>query len=292
MKNFILKACVCFTVGMFLVGCASVDPVSVTKFKQGLSIVQTESQSLLLEFNRFVRDLQLDRAATLPNLKESDVTPGLDVDSIIRWNTAIEAMSLYASSLETLVAPEGATNVEESVTSLGNRIIALTPSKDSTQSKGDELTKAIGHIGKLLTEADAKSKALQVARHADPWVRACLSQMGDMIGMDHESGGIRTTLWSNWTTRSDQYRKNFEKPGADKRQIASTYATAIEGRVTSDAALGSLRKSFLDLADLHTAVAQGRSADAGAIVSILREEVAYAKQLLKSAATRNPNGGT
>jgi hypothetical protein len=63
----------CLVIMMLLLACATTDPQSLTKFKQGLSVVQTNSQTIIIEFNRFVRELQLDRAATLPNLKESDV---------------------------------------------------------------------------------------------------------------------------------------------------------------------------------------------------------------------------
>ena len=282
----------CLILIMFLGGCATADPQSVTKFKQGLSAVQTDSQTILLEFNRFIRDLQLDRAATLSKLEESDVAPGLDAESLGRWNAAVEAMSLYASALETLAAPTGVAQVEESLTSLGDRIMALSPPKDSASPKKDELNLAIGHIGKLVVEATAKRKALEIAREVDSSVRAVLLQMADMIGSGQTTGGLRTTMWSNWTMRADQFRGSFLKPGADKRQVAAMYASAIEGRQTSDVALSALRKALLDLADLHTAVAQGRSADASAIIAFLRQEVAYAKQLLESAQISKPKAGT
>lgn len=69
------------------------------------------------------------------------------------------------------------------------------------------------------------------------------------------------------------------------------YAEALEGRQTCDASLSALRKALLDLADLHTAIAQGRSADASEIVAILQQEVASAKQLLESARTSKTKGG-
>jgi hypothetical protein len=283
---------ICLIVVMCLWACATTNPQSVTKFKQGLSAVQTESQTVLLEFNRFVRDLQLDRAATLEKLKESDVAPGLDDESVGRWNAALEAMSLYSSALETLVAPAGAAKVEESLKSLGDRIITLKVSEDTPSSKGGEITQAISHIGRLIVEATAKRKALEIAREADPSVRAALLQMADMVGGDHTTGGLRTTMWSNWTTRATQHRTSFLQPGADKRQVAAKYAAALEGRQTSDVALGALRKALLDLADLHTAVSQGRSADASEIITFLRQEVAYAKQLLESAQASKSKGGT
>ena len=282
----------CLVMMLCLGGCVATDPQSVTKFKQGLSAVQTESQTILLEFNRFIRDLQLDRAATLSNLKESDVTPGLDTDSLGRWNAAGEAMSLYASALETLAVPTGAAKVEESLKSLGDRIIALKPPKDPVGSKGEGLNQAISHIGKLIVEAAAKRKALEIAREVDPSVRAALLEMTDMIGSDQTAGGLRTTMWSNWTTRATQLQVSFLAKDANKRQVAAMYAEAVEGRQTSDVALSALRRALLDLADVHTAVAQGRSADASEIIAVLRQEVVYAKQLLESARTSKPKGGT
>lgn len=281
----------CLVIMMLLLACATTDPQSLTKFKQGLSVVQTNSQTIIIEFNRFVRELQLDRAATLPNLKESDVAPGLDEESVGRWNAAVEALSLYASSLETLTAPTGVAKVEKSLKSLGDRIIAINPPKDPTSFKTGELNQAISHIGKLIVGAAANKKALEIAREADPSVRAVLMQMADMIGDAQTTAGLRATMYSNWTTRADQFRASFLQPNANKRQVAAMYAEALEGRQTCDASLSALRKALLDLADLHTAIAQGRSADASEIVAILQQEVASAKQLLESARTSKTKGG-
>jgi hypothetical protein len=282
----------CLILVVFLWGCATVDPQSLTRFKQGLSVVRTESQAILLEFNRFVRDLQLDRAATLPNLKESDVAPGLDAESMGRWNAALEALSLYASALEALAAPAGAARVEASLKSLGDRIVALNLGKDLAGPGAKEISQAIGHIGKLIVETAAKRKALEIALEADPSVRAVLVQMAGMIGGDQAGGGLRTTMWSNWSTRAARLQEDFLEKGANKRKIAAAYAEAVEGRQATDAALGALRKALLDLADLHTAVARGRSADASEIIAFLRQEVAFARKLLESAQSAKPKGGT
>lgn len=272
-------------------GCSTVPPESVTKFKQGLALVNTDAQKILLEFNTFVRDLQLDRAETLNNLKESDVTPGLDAESMSRWNMAMEALSLYASALATLGDPGGAAEVEESLKSLGDRIVALSPPSDANRPGEEELTQAVSHIGGLIISAAARRKALEVARESDSSVRDVLLQMANMIGSDQATGGLRTTVWSNWTMRANQIRVDFLAPGANKRKVATMYATAIESRQTSDVVLSTLRRALLDLADLHTAIAQGRSADASEIILFIRQEISYAKQLLESARASEPNGG-
>jgi hypothetical protein len=293
-EDRVMRRCLplCLMLVVFLWGCATVDPQSLTKFKQGLSVVRTDSQTILIEFNRFVRELQLDRAATLPNLKESDVAPGLDAESMGRWNAALEALSLYATALESLAAPASAAKVEASLKSLGDRILALDPGKDLAGPGAKEVTQAIGHIGKLIVEGAAKKKALEIALEADPSVRAVLGQMAAMIGADPAGGGLRTTMWSNWTTRAAGFQVAFLERGANKRKIAAAYAESIEGRQATDAALGALRKALLDLADLHTAAAQGRSADASEIIAFLRQEVAFATKLLESAQGAKAKGGT
>ena len=200
-------------------------------------------------------------------------------------------MSLYGSSLETLAAPMQGGRVEDSLKALGDRIVALVPRADDA-SAGKELTLAVGHLGKLIVDATAKRRALDIAREADPSIRAALLQLADMIGADHGSGGLRTTLWSNWTVRATEIRVAFLAPGADKRRVAARYAEALDGRQTSDSALAALRKAVIDLADLHSAVAQGRTADASAIVAVLRQEVGFAKGLLESARGPRPKDGT
>ncbi len=269
--------------GAALLACATTDAQALAKFRQGVSAVQTDSRRLFLEFNGFVRELQLDRAATLPNLKESDVAPGLDAESVGRWNAACEALSLYASSLESLTAPAGGAKVEESLRALGGRILQLAPAKGRDAARADALNGAIGHIGRLVVEAAARKRALQLAREADPSVRATLLLMADMIGGDATNGGLRTTLWSNWTLRADGLRVEFLEKGANKRKIAAAYAEALDGRGAGDAALGALHKALLDLADLHTAAAQGRAPEASEIAASLQREVAFATTLLEAA---------
>jgi hypothetical protein len=268
-------------------GCKTAAPESATKFREGLAVVQNDSQKIFVEFNALVREVQLDRAEKLTNLRESDVAPALDAESVGRWNMALEAMSLYASALMTLADPARAKEVETSLKALGDHIVALCPPKEAASSQGGELTQAVSHIGGLVTDVAARRKALELACEADPSIRVVLLQMAGMIGCDQTTGGVRTTMWTNCTLRADQLRGDFLAARANKRKVAATYATAIESRQASDAALCALRRALLDLADVHTAMAQGRSADAAEVIQFMRQEVAYAKELLDS--TRVPN---
>lgn len=264
---------------MLLVGCATVDKTSMTKFQEGVATVRQNSQALFLDYNAFVREMQLERAVNLSRLTESDVAAGLDAESQARWSTALDALALYASSLQLLASPSSGEGVQANLTNLGNRIIALAPSPGGGAQAANE---AIGHLGNIIVQQAANAKALEVARTADPAVRNVLGHMADMVGSDHASG-LRGTMWSNWTTKSTGHQVRFLAPGADKRKVAAEYAQALDSRQAHDTSLAALRASLLDLADLHTAAAQGRTADAETIVATLRQEVAFARQLVSTA---------
>lgn len=272
-------------------GCTTIDTKSNTQFGQGVAAVSSDSQALFLDVNSFARELQLDRAVGLESIKESDFTAALDAESVDRWNSALESLALYSSGLQLLSDSAGAAEVNKSIQALGDRIIALNSPATPGAGGADEASKALGHIGQLIVEAAAKKKALEIARDADPSVRATLLFMADMIGADHGSGGVRTTLWSNWTARIAQIRVEFVSAGGGKRQVAAKCAVAIEQRNISDLKLSALRKSLLELADLHTAIAQGRSADAAEMIAVLKREIDFAKSLAESAKPTKKEDG-
>jgi hypothetical protein len=271
-----------------IAGCASVDRPALGGFRKGLSTVQVESAALLQDVNKLARRAQLERIETLAGmLKESDIAPALDADSRVRWNRALEALAAYAASIEVLSDPARGTETEKSVAELGNRINAMAA---EPSAKGDELSAAVGRLGRLVVTAWAQREALETMRSADAEVRAVLAQMAAMIGDGVESAGIRGTVWSNWTTLADEIRQGFlsAKP-AEKKTIAGKYAEALDQRAASDAGLASVRKALLDLADAHSAISQGRDADASDTIAFLREQMAFSRALLKSA--QKPDSG-
>ncbi|KAF0242050.1 MAG: hypothetical protein FD180_4137, partial [Planctomycetota bacterium] len=151
------------------------------------------------------------------------------------------------------------------------------------------LTRALAHLGGLLTRGIAGAVARDVMQDADPHVRDVLTRMADMIGADPGAGGVRTTVYSNWTLLADETRKGFPEAAATrKRRIAGTWTEQLEAREAADAALAAIRQSLLDLADAHTAASQGRAVDAARMVAFLREEVAFASKLLKRVHVADP----
>ena len=271
----------CALFALLAAGCAAPPRESLSDFREGLSAVGKESRIVFLEVNQTARKAQLDRVETLAMVTELDVAPALPPPAVAEWNRALEALGAYASSLEILAAGGGGADVQASVVKLGKRMEALVPEAPKST---DELTKSVAHLAGLLTRAVAGAVARELMQDADPDVRDVLTRLADIIGDSPAGGGIRTTLWSNWTTLASETRKAF--PGADasrKRTIASTWARQLEARDAADAALAAIRQSLLDLADAHTAASQGRAVDAAGIVALLRAQVALASSLLKTA---------
>ncbi len=264
---------------LFISNCATTDIHSLNAFREGLLVFDSESRILFAEFNRIVRALQLDRAAGLSNISESDFTPGIAPQALRNWNMAVQTLTLYASSLEILASPSASVQVEKSLKTLGERIAALKEQNAGTESGHNGFSHAISRIGMHVIHGSARTKALEIARNANPDVREILFYMSDMIG-GPDSGGLRMIMWSNQTTYADQYRAAFLEKNADKRDIASRYVTALERRESIDMALDALGKTLIALADLHTAASQGRHADSRAIIAGLRHEISHTRKWL------------
>jgi hypothetical protein len=265
-------------------GCAtSVDRPSLSGFKHGLSTVESHSASRLREVNEICRRAQMERIEKLEGMvKETDVAPALDAESLASWNRALEALAAYASSLEVLSAPERGVEVEKSAIALGKRIHAMAPKEEPHAAA---MGAAIGRLGNLIVTSWSNHAALDLMKRADPDVREVLTEMAAMLGDGTATAGVRATIWASWTALAAETRKGFlEAKGPEKRSIARRFAAALDKRAASDAALASVRKELLDLADAHTALSQGRVADALETIANIREQIQFSTALLKGVA--------
>ena len=69
-------------------GCATVQSPQVEAFHQGVSAAKMQLDTAFASINQMVTQDEIDRAITLPNLKDEDVIAVLDADSIARWDMA------------------------------------------------------------------------------------------------------------------------------------------------------------------------------------------------------------
>lgn len=248
---------------VFLASCAQSVHQSITPFTQSISSVEHSSQKLLLEFNQHIRELQVERAVTLKTLSEQDFTPGVTAQAKTRWQKAFDALRMYASALEALSDPKTVSGADKSITMIGNQMLSIS---SSSLPQATELNSQIGHIAQLLLQQSASKKAMEIASEADPSVRALLLHMRTMIE------DLRITNRTSWTTKASKHQVAFLEEGADKAGEAKSYATVLEYREISDTAFYSLCVTLQYLADMHTAIAQGRTEDAENLHHMIDQE--------------------
>lgn len=263
--------------------CATPTPKAVADWHDAVLAVRDQSTTSFREVNDLVRQAQLERAASLPNLKESDFQPGLDAESLAAWNRALDSLAAYSAQLSTLLSPEIPAGIGESTRKLGESI--ATTSKSNVLEKQPGLASALGKLGAKLASAYAARSAQSIMAQTDPAVSDVLNQMARMINDD--SAGMETgvfqTVHANWTTQADKIRTvEFlqARTSEARREVAQRYVAVLERREASDAALLGLRRSLLELAASHSRIAAGGPMDTSVLIADIREQIAFVKDLL------------
>lgn len=259
---------------LLLAGCATVDRTAVAKFQQGVTVVNTGSQSVFAEFNAQARELRLDRAATLPRLTEEDVAPGLSPKSIDAWNASLDALALYAASLQRLTNQDTGKAIQADVAALGDRIITICNiQSDNT----DFAKKAVGYIGNLLIRQAATAKALEIATEADPNVRQTLTGMSTILNR------VKRDSARMFEDKLDQAATTFEASKKDeKKKVAAEYVAVLNKRDAQLSSIAALQKSLISLADMHACILKENPSGIEAFAYALRSEVALAREALKN----------
>lgn len=265
-------------------GCAGPTQKPLADWHDAVVAVREQSATTFRGgVNDLVREAQLTRAATLPSLKESDFTPGLDADSIAAWNRALDSLAAYSAALATLLSPELAAGVGDSTKRLGESI--ATSSKSDLLAKQPGLASALGKLGAKLASVTATRSAKDIMAQTDSAVSETLGQMARMINDDSggKESGIYQTVYTNWTTQANEIRGvdflSAQTP-ADKRNVAARYAAVLDQRAIAAAALLSLRRSLLDLAAAHSRAAAGGPMDTSVLIANVHEQTAFLKSLL------------
>lgn len=242
---------------LFVAGCTTVPPAQVTAFAQGVDAVKLQLDTTFTSINQFASEDEIDRAATLPVLKEEDVAVVLEPGDIAKWDNAFGSMDTYAANLNLLISPDRANEFGTAAEGLGTALSKLDP--DALPSAG--VAAGFVELGRLLIEAKAESDALQAARKADPGVQQVFSAMADVIGGTSDEG-LRGTVQQHWIKRMAAQRQAFlaANPNA-RRPVVVAFVGLRDKRDTQDLQLGSLRQSLLDLAAAHAALARGSQAD-------------------------------
>jgi hypothetical protein len=277
----LLKATALIALAAIVCGCSTPAPKAIADWHDAVLAVRDQSATTFRGVNDLVREAQLNRAANLPNLKESDFQPGLDATSIAAWNRALDSLTAYSAGLSTLVSPELASGVGDSTQRIAESIATTAKSDVFTQRPG--LASALNKLGTKIASLSAGQSAKTIMAQADPAVNDVLNQMAKMI--DDDSSGVQSgvyqTVHASWTVKADEIRVEFLRaPASEKRNVAAKYATTLEQRDAAEAAILGLKQSLLELAAAHSRAAAGGSMDTGALIANIREQTAFFKSLL------------
>lgn len=282
--------------------CRTVEPAAVQSWREAVIASKEQSSATFTAVGLLVRESQLDRIersdpGVLQELKETDFAPGLPADGLRRWNAAFDALDSYASSIEILLSPDLPQGVGDSLREVGERI--GTSAKADLLKSDRELSGAIGELGRRIVAAMAGSRAREIMLEVDPAIRQVTTQMADMLlaaraGMDEEGNpivkesGVLVTVRATWDDEIDRFREPFrrEKDGRKRREMAEQFAGLLDQRATAEGTILGLRRGILDLAAAHTAAAQGRAIDLGALIQSTREDVKAVRELVESLKSK------
>jgi hypothetical protein len=132
----------------------------------------------------------------------------------------------------------------------------------------------------LLLQVHAEKQAREIAAQTDPAVRAVFTGLAEAIGGDKDHG-LRATVARHWEKRIAVVEDAFANARSHevKRQAVKDYADFTRKRDAMDGLLASLMKSYLALADAHTALAKGHEADLNFSIGFITTEAKHARDL-------------
>jgi len=273
---------------LFAAGCATVQQPQVEAFHQGVSAAKVQMDTAFASINRMVTQDEIDRAITLPNLKDEDVLAVLDAYSIARWDTAFAKIDQYAANLTLLISPDNANDFGAATEGLAGEIAKLSPNALPSPT----VATAFAEFGRLLIEVKGQHDAIAAARTADPGIQKVFSEMAAVIGeSSQEAGGLRATVRSHWQLRMDDQRANFlAVQGEARRGVVTNYIALRDQRDAQDLQLGMLRQSILDLASAHGALARGSNIDLNSAVALIQQELDATRALAEHFQSLQPQG--
>ncbi len=288
-NNNILKACqaTLLALGLALVaGCKTAPSDSLTAFSTGLSAARTQSQEAFAAVNEMVAGTSVDFAAKQPTLTEASFSAGLDDQSLQAWDEILEKLAQYARDVQALTSPGQAREFGEATVNLSGELkdfathLQQAGLINKSPSIGPAIATGFTQMGELLIRLHGQIRARQVLMQADPEVRRILQAMAEAVGAS-TAHGIRGTVQAHWDQQLAERKVAFlNAPDfAAKRLIASEFRDMLRRRSAQNLVLVSLRRSLLQLADVHHALSQGQNVTADLAATAIDTELQETRDL-------------
>lgn len=249
-----------------LSGCTttgSVQTENIAAIRSGVAATRQQAGIVFTSANDLARSQAIARKIRLPEqvLRQRDFPEVVPADSAREWNTALGILDDYAAALQSLVAPQRGQETGNAIGELGEQL------NGAAVTVPPGLVGIVQAFGQALVQAQAERKAMAIMRTTDPDFQALIGRMATAIGQPDEPGSLTSVVASNWDNSvlpliEDDYGMLPASDVAGRRQIATSYVTAMGVRDRQIGELIALQRSLLAIGEAHRSAAQGSSADA------------------------------
>lgn len=267
-------------------GCKTIPQEPVRAFSTGVNTARAQSQEAFNAVNKMIADTSLDFAARQPTLRESSFAAGLDEESLQVWDQILGKLEKYALHIQSLTSPELTKEFDDEAVNLGGELRDfgqhlkdagfMTKTPDISAPIATGFTK----LADIIIRLRAQARVRAVLLGADAEVGRILRSMADSIGTS-QTNGVRGTVTSHWMQQLADQKGFFLSAGdvVAKRQVASDFLNLLERRAAQDLILLSLRRSLLQLANLHHALAVGEAWNAQSAAAAIAAEIQQTRDL-------------
>lgn len=270
-----------------LAGCASVNPAATTTFSTAVAAARGQTQTAFASVQEITRTTAIDRA-----VEQAQLTP--DVFEIVPspqvvegWNAVMDGVERYAQHLAALAGGGDPTPLDTAVGELAKEL--KVTSIQHAPKVNASLGAAVAAFADALLKARAQRQVAAAAAATDPEIRRVFTVLADRIGAD-DTTGLRGSSKENWDQCLGDLNLSFRgAPKELRRSIVVAYAKLLAEREACEVQLAQLRRTYLALADAHTALARGNDADVRTVVEFLSAELKHARDLqARYTKTLNP----
>ena len=275
---------------LFTTGCTTVDHGGAQAFSTGVTAARAQTKTAFDAVVTLTRASAVDYAVTQDRLKDEYLKETPDAAAIAAWNEALDPIESYAQRLSSLTAPDAAKGVEDSVGALAAQFNTTATKIDQPGKITAGTASAFAEVASALLRARGEKEALGVAAKTDESIRKVLTALADVIGKDNTTPGLRATVRANWEQQLGDLKAKFADVGSSgttdkaalaerRRPIVTDYIDRLNKRDAQDELLAALRRTYLTLADAHTALAKGHSTDLGGAIDYITAELKHARDL-------------
>ena len=269
-----------------LTGCRTISSDSLTAFTSGVGTARTISQETFSAVKQMVAEASLEYAVQQPRLTEASFAAGLDDESLAAWDQILANLERYAQHLQVLTSPDIPRQFGDAAVNLGSSFkdFGVHLQEAGLINKSPSINPGIAagftELGELLLHYQAERRAQKALAAADPEIARIMRALADSVG-NSLTNGIRGTVHAHWDQRLAEEKTAFMGAAeADKkRQAASDFRDMLQRRSAQDLVLLSLRRSLLQLADLHHALALGDRWNAQSAAAAINAELQQTRDL-------------